>query len=241
MKIVRGVVGPCAIGGAFGVATSLVNEVSTPADLGGPIASPLWGSIARVASIMLDSGWAWAALAVAVGWLAGAVAWGAVAGAVALLAATAGYDLMDSVFTLASRPAGESHAWSWYSGNLGYWGLASVLLGPILGAVGAIIRRPGVVGLLASLTVPAGALLQMIVLPPAGSDGPVVVLRPEALLARAIVLGAALVAAGLLVTRFAARSRQRPRRGTEAASPQTGRRSLGFSGQLANHRRRDPS
>jgi hypothetical protein len=85
--------------------------------------------------------------------------------------------------------------------DLYYWGPASVLLGPVLGAVGATIRQPGVVGLLASLVVPAGAVLQIVLMPPGGS-GPLV--RPEAIWARGIVLGAAAVAAALLIHRFVA-------------------------------------
>jgi hypothetical protein len=44
--------------------------------------------------------------------------------------------------------------------------VAGALCGPVLGAIGATIRRPGPVGLLAALVAPTGAALQMIVLPP---------------------------------------------------------------------------
>ncbi|MFB7289742.1 hypothetical protein [Actinacidiphila glaucinigra] len=37
---------------------------------------------------------------------------------------------------------------------------------PFLGMTGAAVRRPGLLGLLAALTVPVGAAVQMVVLPP---------------------------------------------------------------------------
>jgi hypothetical protein len=149
VKAVNTVVVSLTLGAIFGATTSLVNWLSTPADAGGgPIANTAWESIARVASLILDSGWAWAGLAVAVGWLVNARVRGAVAGFLALLAATAAYSVVETVR--------EQHGLAWHGGDLGYWGVAAVLFGPILGAVGASIRRPGVVGLVASLTVPAG-------------------------------------------------------------------------------------
>jgi hypothetical protein len=47
-----------------------------------------------------------------------------------------------------------------------FWLAGSVLLGPPLGMVGAAIRRPGPVGTLAALVVPAGAALNMVLIPP---------------------------------------------------------------------------
>jgi Family of unknown function (DUF6518) len=186
MKHVTAAAISLTLGAAFGAATSLVNRLATPADAGGsPIAGTALEPIARVASLILDSGWAWAALAVAVGWLVGEPrARAAVAAVLALLAATTAYSVMDS------QPQ-----------DLYYWGPASVILGPVLGAAGATIRQPGVVGLLASLIVPAGAVLQIVLTPPGGS-GPLV--RAEAIWARGIVLAAAALAAALLIHRFVA-------------------------------------
>lgn len=175
MKVAQTAVVSVTLGAAFGAATALVNWLSTPADAGGsPIAGTALEPLARLASLILDSGWAWAGLAVGVGWLAGGRVRAAVAGALALLAATTAYS---------------------QGADLRHWAVACVVLGPILGAVGASIRRPGVVGLLASLVVPAGAAMQMLVLPPAGSG---------ATWARGIVLAAAAVTAGTLVARFVA-------------------------------------
>ncbi|MEV1242683.1 hypothetical protein [Nonomuraea sp. NPDC049750] len=39
-----------------------------------------------------------------------------------------------------------------------------------MGAVGACVKRPGVMGLLARLTVPVGAAVQMVVLPPGRNE-----------------------------------------------------------------------
>lgn len=146
--------------------------------------------VAEVASLLLDAGWAWAALAVAVGWLAGGQARGAVAGVLALAAATAAYYCTKSA--LAQVPL----AWSWRS--MLYWWCASALFGPPLGAVGASIRRPGVIGLLASLTVPVGAIVQMTFMPPR-----IFLLgRPAASWALVIVWTAAAVSIGVILIRF---------------------------------------
>ncbi|TDC82555.1 hypothetical protein E1193_11515 [Micromonospora sp. KC606] len=47
-----------------------------------------------------------------------------------------------------------------------FWLAASVVCGLPLGAVGATIRRPAPVGVLAALVVPLGAAVNMVVLPP---------------------------------------------------------------------------
>lgn len=61
-----------AIGAGFGAATSLVNALSSPyTHIGAPITGSLWGGAAKVLSLLMDAGWAWAALAVVVGWLVG--------------------------------------------------------------------------------------------------------------------------------------------------------------------------
>jgi hypothetical protein len=46
-----------------------------------------------------------------------------------------------------------------YVGEVRYWWLASLTLGPLLVAVGATLVRSGVIGLLARLIVPVGALV----------------------------------------------------------------------------------
>jgi hypothetical protein len=202
MTMVRGVklmssgVRLLALGAGFGAVTSLVNDVSSPYGIvGGRLVNAGWAWVAQVvevASLLLDVGWAWAGLAVAVGWLAGTRVRGAAAGVLALVAATAAYSCMDSV--LREEPL------NWYWTNTLIWWLASVVFGSVLGAVGATIRRPGVIGLLAGLTVPVGAIVQMIFLPP----GSGLIVHPAAIWARVIVLVAATVSIGVIVTRFLA-------------------------------------
>ena len=153
-------------GAALAAAAAAVNHVplaldevgAARADRGG------WSQAAEFASLILDSGWAWAALAVAAGWLVSAglrptvgAAVGAAGGAVALIAATLVYYLAEWLFV--DQPL----SWGFVTR---YWFTASVVLGLPLGAVGATIRRRGLIGVLAALVVPVGAALNMVVLPP---------------------------------------------------------------------------
>ncbi|MFF5210152.1 hypothetical protein [Streptosporangium sp. NPDC000396] len=218
MRIIRSVVAALALGAGFGAVTSFVNDVSSPyGEAGGRLVNAGWAwvtEVAGVASLLLDAGWAWAALAVAAGWLAGALARGAVAGAVALAAATAAYYCMDSL--LREEPLVS------YREETLYWWLASLVLGPVLGVVGARAGRPGTIGLLAKLTVPVGAIVQMIFLPP----GFGLTVRPAAVWALVIVWGAAAAGIGVVVTRFAAERRVRP---VPAPLPQSALESHGSS------------
>ena len=186
-----------AVGGGFGAATSLINDVSSPyGSIGSRLVGTGWAWATEVASLLVDQGWAWAGLAVAMGWLAGAGARGAVAGVLALLAATTSYYGTDSVL--------REETFAMYWGEmLQWWWPASVVLGPPLGAAGASIGRPGVIGLLAGLTVPVGATIQMVLLFP--SDP--LLATPAEDWARAITLVAAAVGAGVVVARFMTRSR----------------------------------
>jgi len=151
------------IGLLLGAIDSVVNHVPwwlgeiglARADRGG------WSQAAEFASLILDAGWAWAAAAVLAGWLAGdRVSRGAAAGVVALAAATIAYygsDAVidgDGVWQMATR----------------YWLTFSVVAGPLLGAAGALVRRPGWAGTIAGLVVPVGAATQMVVLPPAADS-----------------------------------------------------------------------
>jgi hypothetical protein len=81
---------------------------------------------------------------------------GALAGGLALVCATTAYYGVDLLFD------GDT----WWGGVTRYWLVASVLFGPPLGVVGALIRRSGAAGTVAALVVPAGAALQMVFLPP---------------------------------------------------------------------------
>ncbi|WP_147437368.1 DUF6518 family protein [Micromonospora musae] len=153
------------VGMSLGAVDSVVNHVpvwlgevgTARADRGG------WSQVAEFASLVLDAGWAWAATAVLVGWLvsrhthpAAGLLRGAAAGGLTLVFATAIYYGMDVLFD----------GGTWWGMATRYWLLASVVLGPALGVAGALIRRPGPAGTLAALLMPAGATLQMVVLPP---------------------------------------------------------------------------
>ncbi|MFO7249513.1 MAG: hypothetical protein DIU60_002020 [Actinomycetes bacterium] len=127
-------------------------------------------SYPEIISVLLDSGWAWAGCGVAVGWAVTrggdgrrtAPALGAVAAALALLAATIAYGIGEAVADGGQTP--------WFGADELVWGTASIVLGAPLGAIGACARRPGAVGLLARLTVPVGAAVQMVVLPPGRNE-----------------------------------------------------------------------
>ena len=78
------------------------------------------------------------------------------AGGLALVCATTAYYGTDLLFDGGTW-------WGWVTR---YWLTGGVLFGPPLGVVGALIRRPGVIGTVAALVVPVGAALQMALLPP---------------------------------------------------------------------------
>ena len=81
---------------------------------------------------------------------------GALAGCLALVCATTAYYGTDLLFD----------GGPWWDLVTRYWLIVSLLFGPPLGVVGALIRRSDPVGTLAVLLVPFGAALQMVVLPP---------------------------------------------------------------------------
>lgn len=188
------------LGVAFGAATSLSNRIAVPfkSEDGSTVGDPIWAQAGEILSLILDSGWAWAALAVLAGWLTGArvpgsAVRGGVAGAVALLCATGAYYGMDAV--LRSEP--------WYLG--GIWFYASLIVGPVLGAIGSELGRPGVRGLLAGLTVPIGAATQMVVLPPGSAlVGP----QPAEIAARFVVWALAAIGVAIVVIHFLVQKRQ---------------------------------
>ncbi|WP_143740467.1 DUF6518 family protein [Micromonospora echinospora] len=189
-------IGP-AVGTALGAVDSVVNHV------------PIWlgevgtaraergvrSQVAEFASLILDAGWAWAATAVLVGWLvsrqarpAAGMLRGAVGGGLALVFATTAYYAMDVLFD----------GGVWWGMATRYWLVGSVLLGPALGVAGASVRRPGPVGALAALLVPAGAAVQMVVLPP----------PPESLMALPVRLTVWMSAAVATVLVIRARGRR---------------------------------
>lgn len=156
--VMKDQVGALAAGAGFGAVVALVNALSQSfADLESATYTTSGWSPAEVVSVLLDSGWAWAGAAVLAGWAVNrGLGQAALAGALVLLAATGGYSLVETM-----RGGGpESPVW---------W-IAGVVLGAPLGVVGAFARRPGVAGLLARVTVPVGAAVQMLVLPPGRNE-----------------------------------------------------------------------
>ncbi|MET9046712.1 MULTISPECIES: hypothetical protein [unclassified Streptomyces] len=148
------ITGAVVVGLVFGSLTSLANALSSPY---GPIGARVAGSAAAractVVSLLLDAGWSWAALAVVVGWAVATPARAAVGAMAALAAATVSYYVVD--------------AYVWDAGtDMVVWLVVGVPLGLVLGAVGALVRRPGLTGLFAALVVPVGAAVQMVVMPP---------------------------------------------------------------------------
>lgn len=202
MKITRGMGGAAVLGAGFGAVTSLLNDLSSPyGELGSRLAQERWTwvtDVAEVGSLLLDVGWAWAAVAVAAGWLAsaGAIGRGAAAGALSLTTATAAYFVTDSVL--------REETFAGYGGEVRYWMLASLTLGPFLGAVGASLVRAGVIGLLAGLIVPVGALVQSFFLQPGLASSS----RPASIWALVIVLTGAVACISLVVARFAVQRRR---------------------------------
>ncbi|SNS92435.1 hypothetical protein [Actinacidiphila glaucinigra] len=78
-----------------------------------------------------------------------------------------------------------------------------LIFGPFLGMTGAAVRRPGLLGLLAALTVPVGAAVQMVVLPPR----PHVTVAPAIAVAEAVVRTASAAGAAWALHRFLAERR----------------------------------
>ncbi|MDT0471022.1 hypothetical protein RM863_02560 [Streptomyces sp. DSM 41014] len=227
MKIATGKAGvavAAASGAVFGAATSLANALSSPySRLGAPLTGTVPGRTAKVLSLLLDAGWSWAVLAVLAGAVAGAAAGlgvagsvrgagaglgaagpvpgagtvagaglgiaglvrGAAAGVVSLAVASTAYYAMDTVV---------------FDGGTDtlLWVVVSVPFGSVLGAIGAAARRPGAVGLLAALTVPAGAAAQMLLIPPR----PHLTVTASIVVAETVVWTGAALGTALAVRRF---------------------------------------
>ncbi|WP_433833289.1 DUF6518 family protein [Actinoplanes sp. CA-015351] len=158
------IVGP-AVGLLLGALDAVVNHVPVVLGEGGTASAERggWSHAAEFAGLILDAGWAWAATAVLAGWwvsrharLAAGRWRGALAGGLALGFATTSYYGADLLL--------DGTAWSGVAPR--FWLIASVVLGPPLGVVGASIGLHRPAGVVAALVVPAGAALQTAVLPP---------------------------------------------------------------------------
>ncbi|MET7704904.1 DUF6518 family protein [Micromonospora sp. NPDC005413] len=191
-------IGPI-VGTALGAVDSAVNHVPIwLGEVGTARADrSAWSQVAEFASLVLDAGWAWAAVAVLAGWLvsrrvrpAAGMVRGAAAGALTLVFATTAYYGMDVIFD----------GGAWWGMATRYWLIGSVVLGPVLGVAGTLIRRSGPAGVIATLLVPAGAALQMVVLPPPA----------ESLMAQPVRLTVWVAAVAATVLVSWARGRRRP-------------------------------
>ena len=123
------------------------------------------------------------AVAVLSGWLVSRYAQGparaALANGLALVCATTAYYGVDLLFDRGSW-------WGWVTR---YWLIGSVLLGPPLGAAGAVLRRRGPVGMLAALLVPVGAAMQMLLYPPPPESLMALSVRLTVWIAAAVAVG----------------------------------------------------
>ena len=107
-----------ALGTSLGIATAAADVLS-----GGLPPN----EAARAASVILNAGSTWAAVAVAAGWLVGHPPQGAFAGAAALLAAVVGYYAFGVL--LGDR---TEVGFAGVAGVLRLWALAAVVAGPVL-------------------------------------------------------------------------------------------------------------
>ncbi|WP_406482617.1 hypothetical protein [Streptomyces sp. NBC_01615] len=179
-------VGGVVAGVVFGALTSLANVLSSPyGEIGARVAGTDLAKASKVLSLLLDAGWSWAALAVAVGWVAGSRVRGALGGLLALVAATVSYYVTDV------------YLWDACTDMIA-WLVVGLPLGLILGTVGALARQPGMTGLIAALIVPTGAAVQMVVLPP----GEYLTTSLPATVAEAIVWTGAVFGAAWALCRF---------------------------------------
>lgn len=133
------------VGLLFGAAATLLN---TP-----PNDYILDDSPRRVASLVVNSGAAWAGTGVLGGWLLGSALRGLVGGPVALVAAVVAYYLLGAVVG-SENPDGSAD-------QIALFSLISLLAGLVLGAVGGTIRRRDVPGLVAALVVPVGVCAEI--------------------------------------------------------------------------------
>lgn len=137
------------LGSALGVAASASDVVA-----GGLDQTAAW----RALGMLFNAGCVWAALAVLCGWILGTPGRGALAGSVGLACTVAAYYAYGVVF--GDRVAVASGG---LTGAVLFWLVSAVIAGPVLGAIGSWMRRPGLLGLTSALVVPAGTMVEMLV------------------------------------------------------------------------------
>ena len=132
------------VGLLFGTIATLLN--TSPGD------DVLSDSPRRVASLVANSGAAWAGTAVLGGWLVGSTLRGLIAGPVVLILAVIAYYVVGAAAG-TENPDGSVD-------EITRWALVSLLAGPALGAVGGSLRRRDVLGLVSALVVPLGVFVE---------------------------------------------------------------------------------
>ncbi|GAA3606977.1 hypothetical protein GCM10022199_08440 [Marihabitans asiaticum] len=183
---------------------SLLTNATTAEQLSGRADGVL--TLRWTLSRIVNAGTVWAGLAVLAGWLVarplGALVAGPISG-VASLAAHYGIGQLTGLM-----PAGSA------SDNLS-WFVAALLTGPPLGLVGWLARRDDLLGLLARLVVPLGAVLEPILL---GWFAPhALATQPDRI--SGWVAGGVLVLAGLVGGAVVLRRRQRVASRTFGSAP----------------------
>lgn len=180
-----GVAVAVVVGLLFGTITTLLN--TPPGDY------VLDDGPRRVASLVFNSGAAWAGVAVLGGWLVGSTVRGLIAGPVVLILAVVSYYLVGAV-TGSENPDGSLD-------QVTYFGLVSLLAGPVLGAAGGRIRRRDVLGLVSALVVPLGVYVETI------WRASIVQVQPDPARPRAdiVLVTLATVGAAVAVARYVAR------------------------------------
>jgi hypothetical protein len=141
-----GVAVAVVVGLLFGTITTLLN--TPPGD------DVLDDSPRRVASLVFNSGTAWAGVAGLGGWLVGSTLRGLIAGPVVLILAVVSYYLVGAVTGSENRGGSAD--------QVAYFGLVSLLAGPVLGAAGGSIRRRDMLGLVSALVVPVAVYVETI-------------------------------------------------------------------------------
>lgn len=133
-------------GSAFGAAATWLNVPSEEYILD--------GGTRRVASLVVNAGAAWAGMAVLAGWLLGSVRQGLLGGPLALVPAVVVYYVVGAAVG-SENPDGSAD-------QIVFFSLLALATGPALGAVGGVIRRTSILGLVAALVVPLGVGVELV-------------------------------------------------------------------------------
>lgn len=128
---------------------SLASNITSEAQLSGDADTFLTARF--TISKLVNSGTAWAGLPILAGWLVGRRGRAAVAGIAAGLTALVTHYGVGLVF-------GQFDPLAWVDNS--YWFVIALIVGAPLGLIGSAARRTDRWGLLASLTVPLGAILE---------------------------------------------------------------------------------